>query len=321
MKSQYSNVCIEDSLYSLFLYMLIADETFIDSTFFFVDQKIPDSIVKNLSHIKKIIWPTSILGKIITAWKLRIVKWIKYPFLRTATIYGQDNSLMTAVLLGGRKMLAIEDGVMNYTLPKHRKYKLIKALIFGRLMYGDNMGRAASVKKIYLTGIGDIPQEVEDKTERIDIQELWNRSSSTKKKSIIHIFGVSEHDMERFANVESILFTQPLSEDHIVDESTKIELYKKILNNKSVVIKPHPRELTDYEKLFPEAIVLNKNVPVELLSLIGNNIKDVYTLFSTATLCFSQTATIHFTGTKIHPDLMKVCGDIRWIDGKVVRWG
>lgn len=319
MKKEYTNVLIEDSCYSLLLYLLIVDEHCADCTFFFFDQKIPEVVAQRLPNAKRIVFPDSLLGKIITVWKLRIVKWIKYPFLQTAAIYGQDDHLMTAALLGRRKMTVIEDGVMNYTLQKHRTLKKMKSVVFGRLMRGDICGRSSSVEKIYLTNIGNIPHEVENKIELIDVQELWNRSSTGKKKLILHVFGVSESDIDQFANVESILFTQPLSEDHIINESTKIELYKKILDKKSVVIKPHPRELTDYKKLFPDAIVLNKTVPVELLSLIGNNIKDCYTIFSTAALSFSQTAIVHFIGTKIHPDLVKAFGDVRLTDGKVVR--
>ncbi len=72
-----------------------------------------------------------------------------------------------------------------------------------------------------------------------------------------------------------LLLTQPLFTDRIVDsEEKQVELYKTIVRKvtfgEQLVIKPHPRDLVDYSVIFPEAILIDKNMPLEILGLAQN---------------------------------------------------
>lgn len=72
-----------------------------------------------------------------------------------------------------------------------------------------------------------------------------------------------------------LLLTQPFYTDNIVNsEEEQIKLYKRlvtenasVLPEERLVIKPHPRDNTDYSLFFPRAVILNKNMPVEILGL------------------------------------------------------
>lgn len=69
-----------------------------------------------------------------------------------------------------------------------------------------------------------------------------------------------------------LLLTRPLYIDGILDsEEKQIELYKEIVkkevDNELLVIKPHPRDMTDYSKDFPNSVILDKNMPVEIIEL------------------------------------------------------
>lgn len=71
-----------------------------------------------------------------------------------------------------------------------------------------------------------------------------------------------------------LLLTQTLVEDGLVDsEEEKIFVYSRIIEwfnsqNIKVVIKPHPRDKTNYATLFPEAFCFSPFFPVEILNYI-----------------------------------------------------
>ena len=77
-----------------------------------------------------------------------------------------------------------------------------------------------------------------------------------------------------------LLLTQPLYIDRMLDsEEMQIELFKEIVKkeveDESLIIKPHPRDMTDYSNDFPNAVILDKNMPVEIIELskISNFLK------------------------------------------------
>ena len=51
MQKNISNVCIVDSVYTLFLYSLIIDDDQLEKTYYFVSSGIAESIIKNLKQV------------------------------------------------------------------------------------------------------------------------------------------------------------------------------------------------------------------------------------------------------------------------------
>lgn len=104
-----------------------------------------------------------------------------------------------------------------------------------------------------------------------------------------------------------IIVTQPFSEDDVISEASKLDIYRKILdfinNNDSVVIKPHPREKTDYEKCFPGISVLKSKAPIQLFSLCGIKFQNICTVCSTAAYGFPYNYNLYYFGTEIDPIL------------------
>ncbi len=72
-----------------------------------------------------------------------------------------------------------------------------------------------------------------------------------------------------------ILLTSPAAADGILpSEQAQLEAYRELVRRHigegvRFAIKPHPRDTLDYSGTFPEAVILDKNMPAEVLSLAG----------------------------------------------------
>lgn len=160
---------------------------------------------------------------------------------------------------------ALSDGLSDLTLfPKYLK--------------------TPSIQHCYATSLESAPKEASNKLSFIDLKKEWQRLTLNEQKKIATVFGVTPKELEILKTKKVILITQPLSEDGIVTEIDKQRLYKSILSNYSpdeIVIKPHPREKTNWSLLFPDTPIISRRVPAELLSDMIN-LKKVCTFFSTA---------------------------------------
>ena len=176
-------------------------------------------------------------------------------------------------------------------------------------------GYSKKIKKIYLTGLAQIPEEIKNKVEIIDLKKLWKLKTREEQQEILEIFGFNNNLIKELKEKNIILFTQPLSEDGILNEQEKIELYSKIIlkyPKEKLIIKTHPREKTNYSKIFNEIYILEQNFPAEIFKLLEISFKKGVTLFSTAVLT-NNCKEIDFYGTEVHPKLLKKFGSMEHI--------
>jgi DNA-directed RNA polymerase subunit RPC12/RpoP len=295
-----NKVLVVNSVYSLFYYMLMFDHDMtkttlvcsggIDSKFF---NKLPNKIVIR-SGILGIV---DIFLKLISDKNFRSIIFKKYKF----NYFGHDHLYYS--FLFSKDMDLIEDGLLNYSKSK-RKFPL-------NIIFRNKVpGYGGSVKNIHLSGIEVVPSCIFDKVKITSILEAWNKLSVEKKEYINDFFNVNIMT----SNIEQLLLTQPLSEYNILTEMEKINIYKKVYEKirceypqSKVFIKPHPRELTDYEALFPDAFILDSNCPSELLSLNSVTVENVYTLYSTSIYTFTNSRKVIY-GTVMSEKLSNIIG-------------
>ncbi|MBO2590367.1 glycosyltransferase family 52 [Shewanella algae] len=165
----------------------------------------------------------------------------------------------------------VEDGSLNYIFGDVHQPLLYKLLL------GKQFGLSCRCKRIYLTGIMDVPRNIEHKVYKLDL--ILN-------SALANFFEVESLNVNKDT---SFLLTQPLSEDGFILESEKIDVYKNILNKMgcsiegyNVIIKPHPRETTDYKKFFPNVLVLKAHIPFELYRREVIKARIVGTMFSSS---------------------------------------
>ncbi|SJZ58269.1 Glycosyltransferase family 52 [Cetobacterium ceti] len=230
-------------------------------------------------------------------------------------VYGNDN-LEISIPYRKYGMKLIEDGTINYSFfhgMKKRKTLKNKMKDILRIVPSEkkSFGLDERVEKIYLTGLMEIPREIEKKVEIINMKNLWEGKSEEERENILEIFDFNRDVLEKLKGRDIILFTQPVSEDCDFDELEKVTIYEEILKNypkERVVIKTHPREKTKYRDFFPDYLVLDKPFPFELLNLLGVKFKKSVTLFSTAALGLGEDVEVDFYGTRVHPEIEKKFG-------------
>lgn len=291
------------SYYSFFLYLLITDIAFREKSIFILEN-IDISLNYKAFNLKI---KHSYFFEIIL---IIIIFSIKFIYKNNFIVYGQDHLLIGNKLLLFNNFYLLEDGSMSYSRRLLKKRKGIRKFVDVIFQRKKMLGRDSAVKKIYLTGLAPIPEEIKDKVEIINLKELWNKKSDVEKEEILNIFGFDKNIVNNIKNRKYILYTQPLSEDEVLLESEKIELYSKILekyDKNYVVLKKHPREKTDYKKIFPDIEVMDQVFPAELLTLLDIHFEKAITIFSTAALTDDKVQ-VDFYGTEIHPKLFKRFG-------------
>ena len=315
-RTNITHVCLVETVYSLFLYMLLVTKEELKNTFFFCSDMLPSDIAEKLPYHHRFKLPSKRYCK----WIFRIVlywtsKW-RWPFIRKSQLYGSDNYLFSSGIIGDNKITLIEDGASNYSLlPANPHLYWIRKILMGRIAASGCGGVSPNVRKVILTGLLPIPERIKDKVEIVSVEKRWGLLPADYKHFILDFFDSSVAEMEKMKNYTAILFTQPMYEDGLISKEDELALYQQLLSGcdiKSLVIKVHPRDTIDYGAMLPGAYIFSKKIPMELLNILGVRFKDVYTVFSTAALSLPYKANIHFMGTSVHPNLLKCRGKIEY---------
>jgi hypothetical protein len=318
-KPRRSRVFVTGSLWSLLTYLLISSEEEIKRTkYFFANTGIHPSVRKNFKHhVLNLSWdnnkPFRLVQFVYTFAPLYYR--IRFPYLINAEVFGIDQGWAIRSVIGRNHYTLIEDGVGDYSVNRHipvASRDKLRRFIWGPI-YRHDFGRNDHCNHIVLTQ-PFTNEELKEKAKYYNLPELWEASSESKKRLILSKFNITENDVEDMKRRPVILLTQPLDKDANYSEEEKIKLYRKMAEPyglKNVIIKPHPRETTDYTKAIPEALTMRKVVPFQLFSIIGVKFKTAVTVCSTAALSLQNTGTeIDFKGSELDPRIVKAYGII-----------
>lgn len=320
-KQDFTNVCLIETVYTLFLYMLIVGKDEFENTFFFCSESLPKDIRKKLRYLHCFSLPRKRWMKWLFRVSLYWTSCFRFPFLKRCRMYGSDNYLFSSGIVGRRQLILIEDGASNYSLLQFNpKLRSLRKILMGPIAAIGCGGVSPNINKIYLTGLLPVPEPIRHKVELISVEKKWNLIPSDYRNKILSLFDFSMDSLQMLANYDSILFTQPMSEDGLITMDEEISLYKQLLvdcDMSSLLIKVHPRDQLNYHDIFPKAYVFTSKIPMEILTLLGVRFKEVYTVFSTAALSLPYKANIHFMGTSVHPRLLKCRGEIEYNKSKL----
>ena len=326
MSRNKKNICLVTTVYSFFLYLLI--KGYNENDIYIFTAWFPKEVSRNVEHIqmpevqfkgKKFADLDSISGfyeNIVGFFKyfngylrLRIFLFIK-TFNCDVEAYGHAQTPFSYILFENENSNIIEDGLENYSAEicePHKINRLIDLFLHICGIYFLNncecYGTHKNVKNIYLTNKLENPL-IKDKVRVIDIDVLWHNLTKNEQNEILRIFNIDLNKMD-FNNETVIILTQPLSEgQYSISLNEELSIYENMIEkfkDKHVIIKPHPRDLKNYSKIFPDLEIIDKSFPIELLGLIGIKPKVVCSIFSTALLNFKESELYVYEGELSSP--------------------
>jgi N-acylneuraminate cytidylyltransferase len=285
----FHEVAVLGTTYSLFFFLLLRGEEGLSHTFFVLTDGVPEALRLKLPHV-------TVSNHYGTHKALKsFYRLMDYVRLRHyhrqynlfgLPIWGHDHLPASLYYLNCRRELfhLVEDGTHNYVdmpirLNPHLRW-LYRLLPIGPVY--QPFGHSERVEHVYLTGMAPIPQDLQAKAEVHDLAALWQATTPEYRLRLIHLFDIPQlpADTSRY----HLVITQPLSEDGHCTEAEKVEAYRRAvadLRECTLLIKPHPRELTDYTRVFPQATVMHSHFPVEVFLLLHpGRILDIYTVDS-----------------------------------------
>jgi hypothetical protein len=125
------------------------------------------------------------------------------------------------------------------------------------------------------------------------INNLEKALTDEQRNQIYQIYAKAFDLPLYFDREVNLLLTGPLAHDKAVEsEEDQINCYKDAVaqncdDTMPLLVKPHPRDTVDYSKVFPDAIVVDKIVSSEVLSLSNSlKINKVVTIYSTSISSF-----------------------------------
>ncbi len=287
-----NQIFVANSAYSLFTYLLMFPEK-TDDTLYVVGpalhaSRLPNKITFDISQEQYHTQKMNLKSDIARAISGKIM-----PCYGNANI--ANNPFIEDIFIGHYPFYALSDGLSDYDLfPKYyRDWRIVKC---------------------YSTA--DIIKDLQHpKLSTFDVQSLWNGLSEEHKNKIADIFNMSAKDLSTASSRSVVLITQPLSEDNMMSETDKVELYSRIIGNygaQNVVMKPHPREKTNWAEIFPNMPIIPRQIPVELLTKLVR-LNKVAGFFSTAAFGAVSDDKIDFYAKDFadlksyHPHQMRVC--------------
>lgn len=163
---------------------------------------------------------------------------------------------------------SISKSAFSYMLPTSKIKNKIKILFrIGYVFCGTDP--CTTEVEVNETDGTEIPVWVSHKLVEKSRETIFNSLTDENNELLCSIFSpkLSESKLEKCM----MLFTYPLFSDGLVEsENEQIKLYKRIAESfpsiyGKLVIKPHPRDDIDYSQAFPDAILIDKNTPAEIL--------------------------------------------------------
>lgn len=208
-------------------------------------------------------------------------------FLNISSLYLCDVDSSKSYFLykyGYKEISMIEDGANTYR-QRRTKFELFAKMYITKTLIGGGFDK--ETKKIYAQFPEKLPKPLLKKAIELNIKKEVAKLNQDIKDELFNLF-LPKTSFTLNKNNNALILTQPISEDQVIkNEETKIEIYKdvisKVPSNLNIVLKVHPREITQYDKYFSDITILPALFPIEILGLKeGFHFKQGYTLFSTA---------------------------------------
>ena len=282
-----SNRSTGDEYWNLYLGQIKANKWF-DHVFFFDE---------------RILGPPSPIHPLATYWyelcgeKKRIAQIPDLNLKQYDLIYLIDDKMFLGSTVVRDKLTyhLCEDTVLTYQIMKKAKsskvlnapYNIICPVLKTLNYWHPVFGYGESCKAIESSSVDGLPKRLpREKITVVDRMEQINAIPDEEKRKLCDMF-LDKENVEYMRNNRDavMIMTCPLKKgdmDFELQTSVVCKIMKHYVGAK-FIIKPHPRDDTDYKSAFPDSIVLRRSFPSEVFSFLdGIEISEVVSVGSTS---------------------------------------
>ncbi len=178
----------------------------------------------------------------------------------------------------------------QYKMPLHQLAVRLSIILDRLNIVVAYSGCSKFVEAIEVSSDKNLVSYLKNKKIRVfDLSQAEKNLEQWQKKKLFDIYAQAYNMPSRIDGQSTLLLTTNLHADGYVKNDTEAEyVYEKIVENymlpqSKLIVKPHPRDLLDYHKLFPNCIVVDPLISAEILALASElNIKRAVTTYSSA---------------------------------------
>ncbi|WP_298941447.1 glycosyltransferase family 52 [uncultured Psychromonas sp.] len=193
-------------------------------------------------------------------------------------LFNDRNKLSRLLRLTSGTYSIIEDGAANYLGTKLKKLEKIGKLITLNQQKKRYFGDDPRCKAIYLLNKDGAPEYLKKKVVQIEFI----------LPHLIKEYCLFFFKEENLNETPYILATQPIIQNDFASSGRDLIVYREIIKyfkskGINIVIKTHPREsVLKYKNAFPDILIMESKVPLELIIFNGENKCNIISLFSSA---------------------------------------
>lgn len=202
-------------------------------------------------------------------------------------IYNDTTIIGRALNFKKIKYHLLEDGTDCFKNNKSliKGTNVLKNFVKKYILFLPNMGQSKYIIDIEVNDKNNLNIKSKKVIENNKSKMLSCIDDETKSKLLFIFLG--DFDINQY-NGKSLIITQPLYEDGLLDsELEKVSLYRNIIDSNGYeaefIIKPHPRENTNYKKYFKNCTILTGRYPLEIVDYFKDlNFDKIITVSSTS---------------------------------------
>ena len=184
----------------------------------------------------------------------------------------------------------IEDGMDTYHTYREN-WRIYLNYFFG---FPRQFALSKYIKNVWVLYPDKLPVILKEKAIQYDILKYKEYIDENFIQNMMDVYITESQDIiETIKELKNkkifLLLTQSYSEFGQMTENKKIDIYKKTIEKYAqkdhfIIIKSHPKEITDYHKIFPEYMILPGAIPIEIISDFFTSIDTCISINSTAQL-------------------------------------
>ena len=271
--------------YTLMLYMLVADD-WKKTNLFLYQGRIKEDIIQRIHDVggrffggyrmtayacnsSKNIFARVLKKILYLVIEKLVICWIYFIGAKNIKCYGYESIFCnTKFLDAGCSFSVLEDGESTYM--EHLDAEKFWSMMRGQYVSGKYLpgGWADAVEEVILSGRKKVPKGLESKARIIDLSNIWRDCSENKRREILYVF---QFDIDYWKKIIAsgrdivLLTTNPFVCG--INSDGWVALYEEIISyydRNRIIIKPHPADTIEYEKVFPDCPVVRQVFPFEI---------------------------------------------------------